>query len=175
MCVATASLELGIDIGDVDLACQIGSPRSIGVLLQRVGRSGHSVGGKPKGRLFPLTRDELAECIALARAVRRRNLDALSIPPWPVDVLAQQIVAACAQEEWAEDDLYSLARRAYPYRDLPRSKFDQTIETLSEGLCPPTRTRRRVSAPRRSERHCEGTARRPPGRDDQRRGHPGER
>ena len=136
VCVATASLELGIDIGDVDLACQIGSPRSIGVLLQRVGRSGHSVGGKPKGRLFPLTRDELAECIALARAVRRRNLDALSIPPWPVDVLAQQIVAACAQEEWAEDDLYTLARRAYPYRDLPREKFDQTIESLSEGYAP---------------------------------------
>ena len=136
VCVATASLELGIDIGDVDLACQIGSPRSIGVLLQRVGRSGHSVGGKPKGRLFPLTRDELAECIALCRAVRRRNLDALSIPPWPVDVLAQQIVAACAQEEWAEDDLYALARRAYPYRDLPREKFDQTIETLSEGYAP---------------------------------------
>ncbi len=136
VCVATASLELGIDIGDVDLACQIGSPRSIGVLLQRVGRSGHSVGGKPKGRLFPLTRDELAECIALARAVRRRNLDALSIPPWPVDVLAQQVVAACAQEEWAEDDLFALARRAYPYRDLPREKFDQTIESLSEGYAP---------------------------------------
>ena len=133
VCVATASLELGIDIGDVDLVCQIGSPRSIGVLLQRVGRSGHSVGGKPKGRLFPLTRDELAECIALSRAVRRRNLDTLAIPRWPVDVLAQQIVAACAQEEWAEDDLYSLARRAYPYRELPREKFDQTIETLSEG------------------------------------------
>ena len=136
VCVATASLELGIDIGDVDLVCQIGSPRSIGVLLQRVGRSGHSVGGKPKGRLFPLTRDELAECIGLARAVRRRNLDALSIPPWPVDVLAQQIVAACAQEEWPEDDLYALARRAYPYRDLPREKFDQTIERLSEGYAP---------------------------------------
>ena len=136
VCVATASLELGIDIGDVDLACQIGSPRSIGVLLQRVGRSGHSVGGKPKGRLFPLTRDELAECVALARAVRRRNLDALSIPPWPVDVLAQQIVASCAQEEWAEDDLYALACRAYPYRNLPREKFDQTIEKLSEGYAP---------------------------------------
>ena len=136
VCVATASLELGIDIGDVDLACQIGSPRSISVLLQRVGRSGHSVGGKPKGRLFPLTRDELAECIALSRAVRRSNLDALSIPPWPVDVLAQQIVAACAQEEWAEDDLYALARRAYPYRDLPRDKFDQTIETLSKVMPP---------------------------------------
>ena len=134
VCVATASLELGIDIGDVDLVCQIGSPRSIGVLLQRVGRSGHTVGGKPKGRLFPLTRDELAECVGLARAVRRRNLDTLSIPPWPTDVLAQQIVASCAQEDWAEDDLYDLARRAYPYRDLPREKFDQVIETLSEGF-----------------------------------------
>ena len=133
VCVATASLEMGIDIGDVDLVCQIGSPRSIGVLLQRVGRSGHSVGGKPKGRLFPLTRDELAECVGLARAVRRRNLDALSVPSWPLDVLAQQVVASCAQEEWAEDDLYTLAMRAYPYRDLPREKFDQVIGILSDG------------------------------------------
>ena len=134
VCVATASLELGIDIGDVDLVCQIGSPRSIGVLLQRVGRSGHTVGGKPKGRLFPLTRDELAECVGLARAVRRRNLDTLSIPDWPTDVLAQQIVAACAQEDWTEDDLYDLVSRAYPYRDLPREKFDQVIGMLSEGF-----------------------------------------
>ena len=134
VCVATASLELGIDIGDIDLVCQIGSPRSIGVLLQRVGRSGHWVGGTPKGRLFPLTRDELAECVALCRAVRRRNLDTLSIPPWPVDVLAQQVVAACAQEEWGEDDLYALFRRSYPYRELPRGKFDQVIETLAEGF-----------------------------------------
>ena len=134
VCVATASLELGIDIGDVDLVCQIGSPRSIGVLLQRVGRSGHSVGGTPKGRLFPLTRDELVECAGLARAVRRRNLDTLSIPPWPLDVLAQQIVAACAQEDWSEDELYSLYCRAYPYRELPREKFDQAMEMLSEGF-----------------------------------------
>ena len=134
VCVATASLELGIDIGDVDLVCQIGSPRSIGVLLQRVGRSGHTVGGKPKGRLFPLTRDELAECIGLARAVQRRNLDTLSIPGWPTDVLAQQIVAACAQEDWAEDDLYDLVRRAYAYRELPREKFDQVVGMLSEGF-----------------------------------------
>ena len=133
VCVATASLELGIDIGDVDLVCQIGSPRSISVLLQRVGRSGHSVGGKPKGRLFPLTRDELTECVGLARAIQRRNLDALSIPPWPTDVLAQQIVAACAQEEWAEDDLYGLLKRAYPYQGLPREKFDQVVGMLSEG------------------------------------------
>ena len=112
VCVATASLELGIDIGVVDLVCQIGSPRSIGVLLQRVGRSGHQVGGTPKGRLFPLTRDELAECVALARAVKRGNLDTLAIPPWPLDVLAQQIVASCAQEEWPEEQLLSLCRSA---------------------------------------------------------------
>ena len=133
VCVATASLELGIDIGVIDLVCQIGSPRSIGVLLQRVGRSGHTVGGTPKGRLFPLTRDELAECVALCRAVRRRNLDTLSIPPWPTDVLAQQIVASCAQEGWSEDGLFEMCRRAYPYREMPREKFDQVIEALAEG------------------------------------------
>ena len=134
VCVATASLELGIDIGVVDLVCQIGSPRSIGVLLQRVGRSGHQVGGTPKGRLFPLTRDELAECVALARAIKRGNLDTLSIPPWPVDVLAQQIVASCAQEEWTEEELFALCRKAYPYRELPREKFDHVVEVLSEGF-----------------------------------------
>ena len=134
VCVATASLELGIDIGVVDLVCQIGSPRSIGVLLQRVGRSGHQVGGTPKGRLFPLTRDELAECVALARAIKHGNLDTLSIRPWPVDVLAQQIVASCAQEEWTEEELFALCRKAYPYRELPREKFDHVIEILSEGF-----------------------------------------
>ena len=134
VCVATASLELGIDVGVIDLVCQIGSPRSIGVLLQRVGRSGHQVGGAPKGRLFPLTRDELAECVALARAIKRGNLDTLSIPPWPVDVLAQQIVASCAQEEWTEEELFALCRKAYPYRELPREKFDHVIEILSEGF-----------------------------------------
>ena len=134
VCVATASLELGIDIGVVDLVCQIGSPRSIGVLLQRVGRSGHQVGGTPKGRLFPLTRDELAECVALARAVKHGNLDTLAIPPWPVDVLAQQIVASCAQEEWTEEQLFALCRKAYPYRDLPREKFDQVVDVLSNGF-----------------------------------------
>ncbi len=134
VCVATASLELGIDIGVVDLVCQIGSPRSIGVLLQRVGRSGHQVGGTPKGRLFPLTRDELAECVALARAVKHGNLDTLSIPPWPLDVLAQQIVASCAQEEWPEEQLFELCRGAYPYRGLPREKFDQVVDILSNGF-----------------------------------------
>ena len=134
VCVATASLELGIDIGVIDLVCQVGSPRSIGLLLQRVGRSGHSLGGTPKGRLFPLTRDELVECTALLRAVRRGNLDRLSIPPWPLDVLAQQVVAACAAEEWEEDALFALCRRAYPYRDLLREKFDQVVQMLAQGV-----------------------------------------
>ena len=136
VCVATASLELGIDIGAVDLVCQIGSPRSIGLLLQRVGRSGHSLGATPKGRLFPLTRDELMECIALLRGASSGNLDRLVMPPWPLDVLAQQLVAACAAEEWGEDDLYNLCRRAHPYRDLPRDRFDQVIEMLSSGAAP---------------------------------------
>jgi ATP-dependent Lhr-like helicase len=134
VCVATASLELGIDIGLVDLVCQVGSPRSIGVLIQRVGRSGHSLGATPKGRLFPLTRDELLECTALLRAVRGGNLDRLSVPPWPLDVLGQQIVAACACEEWEEDALYDLCRRAYPYHDLPREKYAGVVEMLSQGI-----------------------------------------
>ena len=136
LCVATASLELGIDIGVIDLVVQVGSPRSIGLLLQRIGRSGHTVGGTPKGRLFPLTRDELLECTALLKGVRRGNLDTLAIPPWPLDVLAQQIVAACAAEEWGEDELFQLCRGAYPYRDLPREKFDQVVEVLSKGFSP---------------------------------------
>ena len=136
VCVATASLELGIDVGAVDLVCQVGSPRSIGLLLQRVGRSGHSVGAMPKGRLFPLTRDELLECIALLRGIRAGNLDTLSIPPWPLDVLAQQIVAACAGEDWGIDALYDFCRTAYPYRELPREKFDQVVTMLSEGVAP---------------------------------------
>ncbi len=136
VCVATASLELGIDIGDIDLVCQIGSPRSIGLLVQRVGRSGHTVGGTPKGKLFPLTRDELLECAALSRALLRGNLDTFTIPPWPLDVMGQQMVAACAAEEWDEDALFDLCRRAYPYRDLPRDQFDQVVEALSEGFAP---------------------------------------
>ncbi len=135
-CVATASLELGIDIGDVGLVCQLGSPRSLSLVLQRVGRSGHAVGGIPKGRLFPLTRDELVECTALLTGIRRGELDTLKIPPWPLDVLAQQIVATCVSEDWEEDALFDLARRAYPYRDLPREKFDQVIEALSTGFAP---------------------------------------
>ena len=133
-CIATASLELGIDIGTVNLVCQIGSPRSIAVLLQRVGRSGHSLGATPKGRLFPLTRDEMFECAALCRAIRGGSLDALIIPPWPLDVLAQQIVAACACEPWEEDRLFELCRLAYPYAELPRAKFDQIVNMLARGV-----------------------------------------
>ena len=136
LCVATSSLELGIDIGSVDLVCQIGSPRSIGLMLQRVGRSGHQVGGTPKGRLFPLTRDELIECMAMVRGFRRGNLDRLVIPDWPLDVLAQQIVAECGAREWSEDALYELVRRAYPYRDLPLDRYEQVLETLARGVAP---------------------------------------
>ena len=113
--VATASLELGIDIGSVDLVCQINTPRSIAVALQRVGRSGHWRGAVPKGRLFATTRDDLVECAALVRAIRTGDLDRLVIPDSPLDILAQQIVAACAsQEEWDEDELFDLFRHAYP-------------------------------------------------------------
>src|SRR5947208_10903983 len=117
--VATASLELGIDIGSVELVCQIGSPRSIAVALQRIGRSGHRVdpASVPKGRLFATTRDELVECAALVHAMRSGALDALQIPPWPLDILAQQIVSAAACEAWVEEELYDLVQRAYPYRD----------------------------------------------------------
>ena len=136
VCVATASLELGIDIGEIDLVCHIGSPRSIGLLVQRVGRSGHTVGGVPKGKLFPLTRDEMLECAALSRALLHGNLDTFVIPPWPLDVMAQQMVAACSAEEWDEDGLFDLCQRAYPYRDLPRDKFDQVVGSLSQGFAP---------------------------------------
>src|SRR6202012_3962843 len=125
--VATASLELGIDIGDVDLVCQIGSPRSIASFLQRVGRSGHAVDGTPKGRLFPLSRDERVECAALLDSVRRGELDALSLPENLLDVLAQQIVAEVASREWSEDGLFDLIRRAWPYRELKRSDFDAAV------------------------------------------------
>ena len=132
--VATSSLELGIDIGDVDLVCQIGSTRSIGALLQRVGRSGHSVGGTPKGRLFPLSRDELCDCAALLDAVRRSELDRIEVPNKPLDVLAQQIVAEVALQEWKEDELLALYQRAYPFRSLTRQEFDEIVLMLSDGF-----------------------------------------
>src|SRR5277367_1289006 len=132
--VATASLELGIDIGDVDLVCQIGSTRSINAFLQRVGRAGHSVGGTSKGRLFPLSRDELVECAALLDAVRRGELDHVKIPENSLDVLAQQITAEVAAREWSEDELFSLMRGAYPYRNLTRADFDACVTMLAEGF-----------------------------------------
>ena len=131
--VATASLELGIDIGNVDLVCQIGSSRSLAALIQRVGRSRHHVGGVPKGRIFPTSRDDLVECAALLRAVRHGELDHTRIPNAPLDVLAQQVVAACASEAWSEDDLFTLVRQAYPYRDLERASFDGVIAMLADG------------------------------------------
>jgi ATP-dependent helicase Lhr and Lhr-like helicase len=132
--VATASLELGIDIGDVDLVCQVGSTRAINSFLQRVGRAGHSVGGTSKGRLFPLSRDELVECAALLDAVRRGELDRLKIPENSLDVLAQQITAEVAAREWSEEELFSLMRGAYPYRNLQREEFDECVRMLGEGF-----------------------------------------
>src|SRR5437868_4211218 len=132
--VATASLELGIDIGEVDLVCQLASPRSIASFLQRIGRSGHAVDGTPKGRLFPLSRDELVECAALLDAVRRGELDRLTIPEQPLDVLAQQIVAEVGAREWDEGELYALVRRASPYRALPRNDFSAVVGMLAEGF-----------------------------------------
>jgi ATP-dependent helicase Lhr and Lhr-like helicase len=132
--VATASLELGIDIGTVDLVCQIGSPRSIAVALQRIGRSGHWVGAKPKGRIFATTRDELIECAALVSAIRKGDLERIEIPQNALDILAQQIVAAAAAGPWSEDELYARFTSAYPYRNLPREDFDAIIEMLSEGI-----------------------------------------
>ena len=132
--VATSSLELGIDIGHVDLVCQLGSPRRIATFLQRVGRSGHTVIGTPKGRLFPLTRDELVESVALLRAVARGELDHVRICERPLDVLAQQIVAESASEPWGLDALFDLVRRSRPYRDLDRSEFDAVARMLGAGF-----------------------------------------
>ncbi|MGZ7029864.1 MAG: DEAD/DEAH box helicase, partial [Terriglobales bacterium] len=147
--VATASLELGIDVGTVDLVCHISSPRSIAVALQRVGRSGHWRGAVPKGRFFVTTRDDLAECAVLVRAIRRGELDRLIFPEASLDVLAQQIVACCAasgsaatanksgdqsNDGWDEDELFALVKRAYPYRNLTRETFDAVLVMLSEGI-----------------------------------------
>jgi ATP-dependent helicase Lhr and Lhr-like helicase len=148
--VATASLELGIDVGTVDLVCHISSPRSIAVALQRVGRSGHWRGAVPKGRFFVTTRDDLAECAVLVRAIRLGELDRLIFPEASLDVLAQQIVACCAasgsaatesrsggekdNDGWDEDELFALVKRAYPYRNLTREKFDEVLTMLSEGI-----------------------------------------
>ncbi|MGI8451632.1 MAG: DEAD/DEAH box helicase [Streptosporangiaceae bacterium] len=132
--VATASLELGIDIGPVELVCQIGSPRSFGTFLQRVGRSNHSRGGIPAGRLYPTTRDELVESAALLHGARSGRLDALQVPAGPLDILAQQMVAECAAEDWAEDDLLALVRRAAPFAELSAEDFGEVAEMVSEGI-----------------------------------------
>ncbi len=132
--VATASLELGIDVGAVDLVVQLGSPRSIATFLQRVGRSGHSLGLTPKGRLFALTRDQLTECAALVRGVRRGNLDEVAVRDAPLDILCQQMVAACAAEELGEDELFTMVTGALPYAGLTRTRFDELLTMLSEGV-----------------------------------------
>jgi ATP-dependent Lhr-like helicase len=132
--VATASLELGIDIGDVDLVCQLGATRTIAAFLQRVGRSGHAVGGLPKGRLFPLSRDDLCDAAALLDSARRGELDRIAVPEQPLDVLAQQIVAEVACDEWREDALFERYRRAFPFRALARREFGAVVQMLAEGF-----------------------------------------
>jgi ATP-dependent helicase Lhr and Lhr-like helicase len=132
--IATASLELGIDIGDIDLVCQISTTRAVAVAMQRVGRAGHWRGAIPKGRFFATTRDDLLEQAALIRKMRAGELDQLQIPPQPTDVLMQQIVAACGAESWEEDALYNVLRRAYHYRNLTREGFDNLLTLLTEGI-----------------------------------------
>jgi ATP-dependent helicase Lhr and Lhr-like helicase len=134
--VATASLELGIDVGHIDLVCQMGSPRSIATFLQRIGRAGHALGLVPKGRLFALSRDELLECLALVRAVGDGRLDRVPIPVAPLDILAQQVVAAVACDDWDEDELFEMVRKAYPYRDLSRDDYESIVNMVSEGITP---------------------------------------
>ena len=147
--VATSSLELGIDIGDIDLVCQLGSPRTIAGFLQRVGRSGHSVGGQPKGRLFPLSNDDLVECAALIDSVRRGELDRLIMPEAPLDVLAQQIAAEVNAQDWEEVELFALIRRAWPYRKLERETFTSVLRMLADGFT--TRRGRRGALIHRDE------------------------
>src|ERR1700761_8993717 len=132
--VATASLELGIDIGAIDLVCQINTPRALAPALQRAGRAGHWRGAIPKARFFPTTRDDLVDLAAIVRGLRAGALDQLEIPPQPLDVLMQQIVAACAAEPWQEDDLFALVTGAHTYRDLPRETFEELLCLLSDGI-----------------------------------------
>lgn len=141
--VATASMELGIDVGSIDLVCQISSPRSIAAFLQRVGRSGHSVDKVPKGKLFPLTCDELVECVAIMDAIRRKELDRIIMPEKPLDILAQQIVAETACQEYGEGELFAIIKKAYPYRNLTRKEFDEVVTMLAEGFT--TRRGRRAA------------------------------
>jgi ATP-dependent Lhr-like helicase len=141
--IATSSLELGIDIGDIDLVCQMGSPRLISALLQRVGRAGHAIGAIPKGRLFPLSLDDLVECTALLDAVRRGELDRIRVPQKPLDVLAQQVVAEVACREWGVDELLAAFKSAEPYADLTADEFEQVLKMLAEGYS--TRRGRRAA------------------------------
>jgi ATP-dependent Lhr-like helicase len=156
--VATASLELGIDIGHVDLVCQIGSPHRIATLLQRVGRSGHSIAGTPKGRLLPASRDDLIECAALVRSVRRGELDRIVTHDAPLDVLAQQVTAEAACRDCGEDELFALVRQAWPYRMLPRSEFDAVVAMVAEGFA--TKRGRRAALLHRDEVNASVRARR---------------
>jgi ATP-dependent Lhr-like helicase len=132
--VATASLELGIDVGPVELVCQIGSPRSFATFVQRVGRSNHTTSGVPAGRLYPTTRDELVECAALLRGARAGRLDALVMPACPLDILAQQVVAECAAADWADDELLALVRGAAPFSDVSAEDFAEVAELVSDGI-----------------------------------------
>jgi len=156
--VATASLELGIDIGHVDLVCQIGSPHRIATLLQRVGRSGHTVSGTPKGRVFPVSRDDLVECAALLRAIRRGELDRIVAHEAPLDVLAQQIVAESACDDYSEDAMYALMHRAWPYRDLARKDFDEVLKMVADGFA--TKRGRRGALVHRDEVNAQVRGRR---------------
>jgi ATP-dependent Lhr-like helicase len=149
--VATASLELGIDIGHVDLVCQVGSPHRIATLLQRVGRSGHTIAGTPKGRLLPASRDDLIECAALLRSVRQGELDRIVSLDAPLDVLAQQIAAEASSREMREGELFDFVRRAWPYRSLERGDFDAVVSMLAEGFS--TRRGRRAALVHRDEVH----------------------
>src|SRR5436190_4803798 len=156
--VATASLELGIDIGYVDLVCQIGSPHRIATLLQRVGRSGHTVSGTPKGRVFPVSRDDLVECVALMRAIKEGELDRIVAHETPLDVLAQQIVAESACADYTEDEMFALMRRAWPYRDLARKDFDDVLKMVADGFA--TKRGRRGALVHRDEVNAEVRGRR---------------
>jgi ATP-dependent helicase Lhr and Lhr-like helicase len=156
--VATASLELGIDIGHVDLVCQIGSPHRIATLLQRVGRSGHTVSGTPKGRVFPVSRDDLVECVALMRAIKEGELDRIVAHETPLDVLAQQIVAESACADYTEDEMFALMRRAWPYRELARKDFDDVLKMVADGFA--TKRGRRGALVHRDEVNAEVRGRR---------------
>ncbi len=172
--VATASLELGIDVGSIDLVCQVGSPRSIAVMLQRAGRAGHWRGATPKARIFATTRDELIECAALVRAIRQHDLDRLRIPAAPLDILAQQIVAACAADEWDEDKLFALLRRAYPYRISQPGRVRARSGDALRGHSRPARSLRRVSVSRPDQSPAARPPRSSAGRHYQRRSYSGD-